>query len=485
MPTGEKKMYNYSLLIVDDEHDMLAGLTRLLGKHFEGLEILTAESGEQALEIINRQSVDAALVDIQMPGMNGLDLLTMIERKNHLVTAIVMTAYGSIDVAVEAMKRGAYDFITKPFDKERLLLLIRKALERCRLLRENNTLKKKVGQRTALTSIIGNSHPIESLLESIRTIAPTNYTVLVRGESGTGKELVAKAVHELSGRSAKPLVTVNCPAIPEHLLESELFGHFKGSFTGADKDFKGLFAEADGGSICLDEIGDVPINIQMKLLRVLQENEIRPLGGRRPQQVDVRVIALTNQNLEQKISERAFREDLFYRLNVVTLRTPPLRDIREDIPLLAAHFVKQTCRELETQPKVLSADALERLTTMDWPGNVRELQNVIRRTIMFCPDQTVTAGHLKGIAENPQVSRPDQPMYENDSDAEIQHYKEAKERLNRVFEEMYIRRLLEKTEGNVTRAARMCGLTRAALQKIMRRSGIRSSSFREDKDKVA
>ncbi|MCL7487210.1 MAG: sigma-54 dependent transcriptional regulator [Desulfobulbaceae bacterium] len=472
-------MADSRLLIVDDEQDMLAGLTRLLGKNFDGLEIITAESGEKALQHLQQHRVDVALVDILMPGISGLELLTKLEQQNQLVTAVIMTAYGNIDVAVDAMKRGAYDFITKPFEKEKLLLVVRKALERSRLLRENENLKKRVNDRAAIASIIGNSPPVQSLLESIRTIAPTNYTLLVRGESGTGKELVAKAVHEQSGRSAKPLVVVNCPAIPEHLLESELFGHRKGAFTGADKDFKGLFAEADGGTICLDEIGDIPVNIQTKLLRVLQEQEIRPLGGSRSIQVDVRVIGLTNQNLEQKISEHSFRDDLFHRLNVVTLRTPSLRDIRNDIPLLAAHCVNQTCRELGVEPKIVSAGAMEKLMKMEWPGNVRELQNVIRRTILFCPDTTVRTRHLRISGSETGPGRLEMEHHAMDPDGEIQLYKEAKEKLNRIFEEQYIRQLLSRTEGNVSQAARLSGLTRAALQKIMRRSGIRSGVFRD------
>jgi DNA-binding NtrC family response regulator len=472
-------MADSRLLIVDDERDMLMGLTRLLGKNFEGLEIITAESGEQALQHLLQHRVDVALVDILMPGISGLELLTKLDQQNHLVTAIIMTAYGNIDVAVDAMKRGAYDFITKPFEKEKLLLVIRKALERSRLLRENENLKRRVNDRAAIASIIGNSPPVQSLLESIRTIAPTNYTLLVRGESGTGKELVAKAIHEQSGRSAKPLVIVNCPAIPEHLLESELFGHRKGAFTGADKDFRGLFAEADGGTICLDEIGDIPVNVQTKLLRVLQEHEIRPLGGSRSLHVDVRVVGLTNQNLEQKISDHSFRDDLFHRLNVVTLRTPPLRDIRSDIPLLAAHCVNQTCRELGVEPKIISAEAMERLMRMDWPGNVRELQNVIRRTILFCPDKTVRGRHLRISGYETEPGPQDMEPEAIGLNDEIQLYKEAKDKLNRLFEEKYIRGLLLKTDGNVSQAARLSGLTRAALQKIMRRSGIRSRVFRD------
>lgn len=468
-------MYNnHKLLIVDDELDMLAGLKRLLGKNFEGLEISTAENARETLAHTAKTPVNVILLDIQMPEMSGLELLTRLNHQNHLVTAIVMTAYGSIDITVEAMKCGAYDFITKPFDKERLLLIIRKALERSQLLQENNNLKRKIGKRNALTSIIGESHPIQSLRKSIRTISPTNYTILVRGESGTGKELVAKAIHKLSGRSAKPMITINCPAIPEHLLESELFGYRRGAFTGAEKDFKGLFAEADCSSLCLDEIGDIPVNIQTKLLRVLQEHEVRPRGGSRLRKVDVRIIALTNRNLERKISDKSFRDDLFYRLNVVTLRTPALRDIREDISMLAAHFVSQTCLELEIEPRIMSAEAIEQLMNMEWPGNVRELQNVIRRAIMFCPDRTISAHHLQVAGTS---SEHIEGMNKETINKDIQQYKDAKDKLNRVFEENYIRRLLGQTNGNVTQAARISGLSRSALQKIMRRSGIWSSTF--------
>ncbi|GAB4334412.1 MAG: sigma-54 dependent transcriptional regulator [Desulfobulbaceae bacterium] len=476
-------MNDYRLLIVDDETDMREGLARLLARNFEGIEILTAESAEQALLVLAKDPVDVALLDIRMTGMSGLELLTHLEQQNHMITAIVMTAYGSIDVAVDAMRRGAYDFITKPFEKDRLLLVIRKALERSRLLRENDTLRKKVGGRHAISSFVGNSPPLQSLMEGIRTVAPTDYTVLVRGESGTGKELVARALHELSNRAAGPLVMVNCPAIPEHLLESELFGHKRGAFTGADKDFQGLFREADGGTICLDEIGDIPVPIQTKLLRVLQEGEIRPLGATGPLKVDVRVIALTNRNLEEKIRDNSFRDDLYYRLNVVTLRTPALRDMKEDVPLLAAHFASQACRELGLEPKIIGADALELLLKMDWPGNVRELQNVMRRSVMFCPEKTVRARHLHvPVQEEGAFGKDDEAREDTFGDDRLQLYKDAKERLNREFEEKYVRKLLAITEGNVTQAARMSGLTRAALQKIMRRSGISAQSFRPGRE---
>ena len=382
---------------------------------------------------------------------------------------------------MEAVKRGAYDFITKPFDKEALFRVIRKSRERNRLIRENLNLRERVCEKTAFASFVGQSPPMRRLYETLRTIAQTDYNVLVRGESGTGKEVATRAIHSLSKRRNKRLVVVNCPAIPEHLLESELFGHKRGAFTGADRDQPGQFEEADGGTICLDEIGDIPVSIQTKLLRVLQEQEIKPLGAARSQQVDVRVIAVTNQNLEEKIRDHTFREDLFYRLNVVTVTTPVLREIREDIPLLVDHFLRQTQCETGLPAKRFSPEALELLTRRAWPGNVRELQNFIRRLVVFTPREIIGPEDLRPLAEPGQQS----PAIRTSAAAlepELRPYKEMKEHLLHDFTENYITRLLEKTGGNVTRAAEFSGLTRAALQKIMRRQEIRSDHYRDEEE---
>ena len=466
------------LLIVDDEEDMLKGLTRTLSREMKDLEIVTATSAYKAIDIVQQESIDLALLDIRMPEMDGLALSEKLREKDPLLTVLIMTAYASIELAVDAIRRGAYDFITKPFDKDVLFRAIRKGLERNNLVRENLTLKEMVCEQKAFANFVGQSEPMRKFYEQLKTTAHSDYTVLIRGESGTGKELAARAIHNLSKRRNRPLIMVNCPAIPEHLLESELFGHKRGAFTGADRDQIGLFEEANGGTICLDEIGDIPVFLQTKLLRVLQEQEIKPLGGAKTRTIDVRIIAITNQNLEHKIKERTFRDDLFYRLNVVSLATPTLTEIREDIPLLANHFTRQVCCELNLPEKRFATEAIEKLMTKTWPGNVRELQNIIRQAIMFCPHEIVGLHDLQ-MPRDPLADTKTFGTASNKSlSAEIEPYKTAKERLLAGFTDHYVSTLLEKTAGNVTKAAQLSGLTRAALQKIMRRAAINSDDYR-------
>lgn len=468
------------LLIVDDEIDMLEGLKRILTFDLEGTEIIAASNAAEALERVKSDPIDAVLLDFRMPEMNGLELLLQMLKIDRWLTIVMMTAHGSIETAVEAIKRGAYDFITKPFDKEALLRTIRKSLERNRLLRQNIDLRRQVCERAAFESLVGKSIPMRNLYESIQTIARTKYTVLIRGQSGTGKELVARAIHSLSSRRNRPLVIVNCPAIPEHLLESELFGHRKGAFTGADSDQIGLFDEASGGSLLLDEIGDIPLQIQTKLLRVLQEQEIKPLGVNKTHKVDVRIIASTNQNLEEKIRNRSFREDLFYRLNVVNIRTPSLDEIREDIPLLVAHFTRTASRELGIAPKRFSTEALEECMSRPWPGNVRELQNFVRRALIFCPDEVIRPEDLQEMKQTRKHLLMVEDTFMRDGATTIEPYKDAKERVLNRFTLKYVSELLENTGGNVTRAAELSGLSRAAIQKIMRRLDMKAESFREE-----
>ncbi len=340
-------MHSAQLLIVDDEKDLLQGLKRMLAREFQHLDIHTRHDPAAALALVREKPLDLVLLDIQMPEIHGLELLKKMNSIDKNLTVIMMTGYGSIEVAVQAMKSGAYDFITKPFDKTILFRAVGKGLEHNHLLRENIKLRERICEKEPFANFVGQSAPMQRLYHGIRTTARTDYTVLILGESGTGKELTARAIHSLSKRRDNPLLMVNCPAIPEHLLESELFGHRKGAFTGAHRDQPGLFVEADKGTLCLDEIGDIPVAIQTKLLRVLQEQEIKPLDSSKTRSVDVRIIASTNRNLEEKIKDHSFREDLFYRLNVVSLQTPTLAEIREDIPLLIDHFTRQVCCELE------------------------------------------------------------------------------------------------------------------------------------------
>jgi len=390
-----------------------------------------------------------------------------------------MTAYGSIEIAVEAMQRGAYDFSTKPFNKEPLLRAVRQGLERNRLIRENRHLRLKVADSGGFAGLVGQSPPMRRLYEKIQAIASTDYTVIIRGDSGTGKELVARAIHALSKRQQRPLVTVSCPAIPEHLLESEFFGHRRGAFTGADRDHIGLFEAAHHSSLFLDEIGDIPVALQIKLLRALQEQEIKPLGSGKTLKVDVRILSSTNQDIEAKIRDRSFREDLYYRLNVVTIKTPALAEIREDIPLLANHFSRLASSELGLPPKRFTAAALEELMRRPWPGNVRELQNLVRRVVMFSPEGIIRAAEIQTLEEVAGEADPGRTLSGAAAPEDIEWYNEAKERLVQQFTLDYVSKLLAKTGGNVSKSAALSGLGRASLQKIMRRLGIKSDRYRE------
>lgn len=467
------------LVIVDDETDMRNGLQRLLGREFPGLQIVTLPDAEQAIGYFERESADLALLDIKMPKMNGLDLLKHLIARDPWLTAIMMTGYGSIATAVEAIKLGAYDFITKPFERELIYRTLSKAMERSRLLRENYTLKEQVCGRTVTDELIGQSPAFQRFQKNLETIARSNYTILVRGESGTGKELTARAIHRLSERRSKPLVMVNCPAIPDHLLESELFGYARGAFTNANQDQEGLFAAANGGTLCLDEVGDIPFAIQSKLLRVLQEGEIKPLGSTRTIRVDVRIIALTNLNLEKMIADRLFREDLFYRLNVVSLTTPSLKELVEDIPLLIAHFAKKVCCELDLPLKRFDQWAITALMNRTWPGNVRELQNAVRRAVMFCPNDIISLEDLNFIENPPRPVLADSTGNEDfERNGRFEAYKDAKDRIIDSFTRNYISSLLRKTGGNVSQAAELSGISRVALQKIMKRQEIKGADYR-------
>ena len=468
-------MHQFNVLIVDDERDMLDGLRRILPYELENTNITVTPSPLKALDMVSGISFDLILMDVRMPEMSGMELLEQVKAADPKVTVIMMTAYGNIETAVQSIKMGAYDFITKPFDIPDLVRLIRKALERSGLIRENLSLRQRISEKNVLEELVGQSPPMRQLYETIRSVAGTDYPVLIRGESGTGKELAAKAIHALSRRGEKVLVSVNCPAIPEHLLESELFGHKKGAFTGALKDHQGLFVEANGSSLHLDEIADIPVSVQTKLLRALQEQEIRPLGSSGNKKVDVRIVSTTNQDLENKIRDKSFREDLFYRLNVVSVRTPALREITDDIPLLVHHFNRLAAVELNTAPKAVSSDVLEVLTRREWPGNARELKNFVRRLIIFCPGEELTLSTLKMV--DGRHAAP--PAAENTTETdEVESYAEAKARAVNAFTAEYVGDLLSKTGGNVSQAAKKADMSRVALQKIVRKMNINAVEYR-------
>ncbi|MCA1987051.1 MAG: sigma-54 dependent transcriptional regulator [Desulfovibrio sp.] len=458
------------LLVVDDEADFARGLCRLLASEFPRCECVHVIRSEDALAELATRGADLMITDLRMPGMDGLALLGHALELEPDLVAVVLTAHGDIGTAVEAVKLGAYDFLSKPVESEDLFRVVHRGLERSRLARENARLRELLAG--GAPTLIGESPAIQRLRAQVAAVARSDYPVLVRGESGCGKELVARLIHALSPRAGRPFLAVNCPAIPETLLESELFGHEKGAFTGADRSRRGLFVEASTGTIHLDEIGDISPGVQTKLLRVLQEGEVRPLGSSRSVRVEARVVASTNQDLEAKIAHRTFREDLYYRLNVLTVPVPPLRERVEDIPLLAQYFLRQACVEMRCSEKSATPEVLEWLRRRDWPGNVRELQNTMRRLTVFCPGELVDLRALR-LAEPGQgaLQAPTQA-------AQPLAYKEAKARVVDQFTLAYVRDLLQSTGGNISEAARLSGLSRVALQKINARLGIDASNFK-------
>lgn len=459
------------ILIVDDEIDMLQLLKRSLEPDLK-CRIETATSGQEALRMLSQKSFDLVLADLKMPGMNGLELLDAIKRDFSDLTVVMMTAFGGVETAVEAMRNGAYDFISKPFDHETIIVRLEKALERSRLIKENVRLQMECRERDDFQKIIGNSTVMNRLYQTIQMVAKTDLTVLITGESGSGKELVARAVHNLSNRSHNRFVAVNCPTLPENILESELFGYKKGAFTHAAQDKIGLFQEAHRGSIFLDEIGDISPIIQTKLLRVLQEKEIKPLGDTKSITVDARIIASTNQNLAQKIKSGEFREDFFYRLNVLPIKTPALREHPEDIPLIANHLLEKHSTKMNKPFKKVSTDLMEVFLSRAWEGNVRELENVLMQGLLYSTTAEICLGDVdlsRSKQANSQISAAFQDL----------PYKAAKALTLKDFNYNYISFLLQANRGNVTRAARQCGLERQALQQIMRRYGITAQAFRK------
>jgi DNA-binding NtrC family response regulator len=463
------------LLVVDDEADMLILLKRSLEPDIACV-VETAASGELALHRLKERRFDLVLADIKMPGMNGIELLEEINRNDPELTVVMMTAHADIETAVQAMKKGAYDFITKPFDHDALVLRLEKAIERSNLIKENQRLQQVCREDGGFHGLVGKSTAMQRVYEAIKTVAKTDLTVLITGESGTGKDLTARAIHRLSLRSKGPYVAVNCPTVPEHILESELFGYRKGAFTHATQNKIGLFQEASGGTIFLDEIGDIAPAVQTKLLRVLQEKEIKPLGDTRTISVDVRIVASTNQNLGEKIKRGEFREDFFYRLNVLPIELPSLRDHREDIPLIATHLLEKHCAKMDVPRKKLSTELFETFMRSSWSGNVREMENLIIQGILYSAGDDIRPEHV-GFSES------------TDSGMAGAHhvlhlpYKTAKEEVLSHFNDAYIGEMLTRSQGNVTQAAKKCGLERQALQQIMRRYGIDADLYRDKRSK--
>ena len=443
------------VLVVDDEENIRLVLRTLLKKNDYQVEV--AESAEAALDKLERFDPDFVLADVRMTGMTGIELCTELKARSSLATVILMSAYGSTDLAIEAMKAGAYDYISKPFKQDEVLLALTKAEERESLRRENRALKNAMRKEQKFHGILGKSEAIQKVFATIEKVADYKTTVLIQGESGTGKELVARALHERSSRRTKPFVALNCGAIPETLLESELFGHARGAFTDAHADKKGLFTEAHQGTLFLDEIGELPLGLQVKLLRVLQEGRVRPLGAARDHEVDVRVVAATVRDLRHEVAEGRFREDLYYRLNVLQLTVPPLRDRRDDVVLLVEHFIEQNNGRLGTQIRDLAPRARKLLLDYPWPGNVRELENTIERAVVLAESDII------GVSDLPERMRePGDPVAASLSSSELSIKKTA-----RFMEETLIRRALEKTGGNRTQASKLLEIShRALLYKI-------------------
>lgn len=442
------------VLVIDDEEPIRHMLSLLLKK--EGYAVRTAANGEDALKELLTHTFDLVLSDVRMPKLGGMELLDEIARRGLQTTVIVMSAFGNREVAIEAIKRGAYDYIDKPFQKDEILLTLAKAAERLELKRENDALKRQNTDQ-ALSAIVGHSKIMQRVFDTVTKVAPYNSTVLITGESGTGKELVARAIHQLSPRANGPWVPLNCGAIPENLLESELFGHVRGAFTDAHTDKKGLFQEADAGTIFLDEVAELSPALQVKLLRVLQEGEIRRLGDTRTIPVDVRVIAATLKDLRDEVKTGRFREDLYYRLNVIQLELPPLRDRPEDIPALVDHFLKLQNQRLGTKIRHVEPDALQAMIDYAWPGNVRELQNCIERGVVLAQGDTID---ISVLPERLRETRDELSAMFKSEELSIK-------KLTSALEKNLITRALQKTGGNRTNASKLLEIShRALLYKI-------------------
>jgi two-component system nitrogen regulation response regulator NtrX len=471
-----------TILVVDDEKNIRRTLAMILKS--QGYEMLEAESGEQALEILSNRTVHVGLLDVRLPGMDGLETLQKARAAQPDAVFVMMSGEATVRTAVQATKDGAIDFLEKPLDRDVVLLAVRNALRLVHLDREVRQFRARDADRFRM---VGGSEALAKVREQIARVAPTNGRVLILGESGTGKELVARAIHDGSARRDAPFVKVNCAAIPEELIESELFGSVRGAFTGSVRSHDGKFLQADGGTLFLDEVGDMSLRVQAKVLRALQEGEIEKVGGTEPLRVDVRVLAATNHDLAAEVKAGRFREDLFFRLNVVPIRVPPLRERREDIPLLCEHFLALYCRESGYPTKRLARGALEVLSAEPWPGNIRELQNVVERLVIFAPSGTIAEDDLAAAGAGPQGRRvgariPERahgPAVSRDEAAGVPEIEEIQRlggllEARRLFEKRCIEACLGRTGGNVAQAARLLGLERTNLHKKMRNLGIQS-----------
>ena len=448
-----------NILIVDDDKNMLEVLKLRLEE--EGYKSAVSTGVNDALKKVGDELFDLALVDLKLSGKeNGIELMEKMHQAAPEMPVIILTAYGTIETAVEAMRQGAYSYLTKPFDRLELLLQIKNGLEKSRLSREIRRLKALVGERYGFENIIGKSKKVEEVLEQVSRAAETDSNVFIYGESGTGKELIAKSLHLLSSRKDKPFVAVNCAAIPEGLLEGELFGYIRGAFTGAIRDKKGFFAQANGGTIFLDEISEMPEAMQVKLLRVLQEKQFYPLGGEKLADVDVRIVTATNKKLEDEVKKGGFREDFFYRIYVIPIHLPPLRERKEDIPLLTDHFIRKFAGKMEKEINGISTSALQKLMSYDWPGNVRELENTL---------EYASAMTTRDVIDEDLILQTRSATASN-----VISLKEAKFE----FERNYISNLMSLTGGNVSRAAKLAGKYRSDFYDLLKKHNLKTSDFK-------
>ncbi len=449
-----------TILVIEDKESMAEMLKNSLES--EGYKVITVGNGKEGLRQIKESRIDLVITDLKIPGKDGIEILRAAKEENQLIPVIVMTAFGSVETAVTAMKEGAFDFITKPFDVDHLLVLIKRALETQRLLTENLLLREEFASKLGFPRIIGKSIKIADVAQIVQKVAPTKTTVLLVGESGTGKELFARAIHNLSNRRHYPFVPINCAAIPRELLESELFGHEKGSFTGAETKKLGKFELADKGTIFLDEIGDMDLTLQSKLLRAIEEGEIERVGAVKSVNVDVRIVAASNKDLEKAVEEKKFREDLFYRLNVFPVKIPPLRERKEDIPLLAEYFINKYCLEIKTPLKNILKEALDILTDYNWKGNVRELENTIERAIILSDGDTIAPEHIILSQRTTSDSRVS-------TEGSLE---DVAKRASRIAETQCILKVLRETRGNKSRAAEILRVSYKTLLTKIKEYGI-------------
>jgi len=467
---------NGRILVVDDEEIVIQSCLRVLSGC--GFQIDAARDGLEALSMVSENGYDVLVLDIKMPKMDGMAVLQQVKEAHPDIDVIMITGLHEIETAVQAMKLGALDYLPKPFDPEELELVVARAFERRQLLQENLSLKSEVSAKYSFENIIGSSPQMQSVYRLVARCAPTNSTVVLRGESGTGKELVARAIHYNSLRKDKPFVTVDCTSLSENLLESELFGHVKGSFTGAVANKKGLFATADGGTLFLDEVGNISLSTQAKLLRFIEEREFKAVGDTRLQSVNIRLITATNKDLESMVSDESFRDDLYYRINIFPIEIPPLRERRDDIPALAFHFLKRFSDETEHVVREFSAGAMNLLMNFDWPGNVRELENVVHRAVILASGDVIRQGHLVNIVDMlPRVDL-DVPR----TSEELKRIKKiARQKSVESVEKHFVLGALKRNGWNVTRSARETGMQRSNFQALMKKYDIRIRD-KESKD---